>query len=564
MKKIQSYILILLAGAAVVGGCTKLKEEVLDEVLISRQSEKEVAEGLMVGAYTNLPDIWLHTNYFALQEISTDEAILPYRGGKDWGDNGIYLSLHKHETTSSDPNVRNTWNNIMQGASRAYTAIEILKNNKDANAPLFMAEARGMVAYYSMLSLDLFGIVFVKENPQQVSKILRGAAAVEHIKSELLAIEPIVTVNAGPGRITKGAVWGLLARLYLNAAVYRDRYAATFDFKKEDMDKVVEYCNKITSSGQYNLSPEYFAIFDDANHTNKELIFAVDQRANLNGHNRMAYFSLSGDMFPLPAYPGANGTDGPAITPDFYRAWANATAPLDPAQADSRFFKQNLSIYTNPGDSCVEASRFNINRGILRGQQYGLVRNKDNVFLKCDGGEMKVRKLYHDTRLRPELPVNFTEQVDFTAAGSDYNTGYRVSKYEFSKTSVSGRNFGEHDIVIVRYADAFLMRAEAKLRRGEGPAAALADVNTVRTARTARNSAAPLSTIDLDLLLRERGFEFYWEGQRRTDMIRFGKYESSWTEKNNTDKNKRIFPIPQTQMDGSSVLIGYLTQNPGY
>ena len=51
-----------------------------------------------------------------------------------------------------------------------------------------------------------------------------------------------------------------------------------------------------------------------------------------------------------------------------------------------------------------------------------------------------------------------------------------------------------------------------------------------------------------DILFRERGFEFYWEHQRRTDMIRFGKYEGAWTEKTNNDVKKRLFPIPQTAM----------------
>lgn len=107
-------------------------------------------------------------------------------------------------------------------------------------------------------------------------------------------------------------------------------------------------------------------------------MFAVDQRAELNGHNRMAYFSLSGDQFPLPAYPNANGTDGPGITPDYYRTWVNAYAPSDPS-VDPRFYKQSLSIYSNPGDSCVAEADFNINRGILRGQQYGLIR-RNGVF----------------------------------------------------------------------------------------------------------------------------------------------------------------------------------------
>jgi hypothetical protein len=178
---------------------------------------------------------------------------------------------------------------------------------------------------------------------------------------------------------------------------------------------------------------------------------------------------------------------------------------------------------------------------------------------------MLVSKIFHDTRNKPTLPVDFTEAIDFSVAGSNYNTGYRVEKYEFSKTSVSGRNFGEHDIIILRLADIYLMRAEAKLRKTTPDAtAALADVNMVRAARTATTPAKQLTSMSLDLLFRERGFEFYWECLRRTDMIRFGKYEGSWTEKSNTDRQKRIFPIPQTAIDGASNLPGYLTQNQGY
>lgn len=178
---------------------------------------------------------------------------------------------------------------------------------------------------------------------------------------------------------------------------------------------------------------------------------------------------------------------------------------------------------------------------------------------------MLVRALNHDTRNRPTLAVNFTEQVDYTTAGSNYPSGYRVSKYEFSRKSVSGRNFGEANIVILRLADIYLMRAEAKLRRNNDAAAALADVNTVRAARTARTPAPPaLTTMDLELLYRERGFELYWEMVRRTDMIRFGKYEDTWTEKSDANPQKRVFPIPQTAVDGASNLPGYLVQNPGY
>ncbi|WP_421829965.1 RagB/SusD family nutrient uptake outer membrane protein [Larkinella sp.] len=561
MKK-NLIITFMLAGMYVLNGCTNLSENVLDEASASGLSDRQAADGIIAPVYARLPDIFLHTNYFALQEISTDEAILPYRGGTDWGDNGIYLALHQHTHTSTDPNLRNTWNLILQGVSRSITAINTLPTLNDPVAKTYLAEARGMRAYYSLLTLDMFGLVFVKDDLGENSTILRGEQAVEYIKSELLAVEPNLETTVGPGRLTKGAVWGLLARLYLNAAVYRDRYAAQFTFKPEDMDKVVEYTDKIINSGQYQLSRDYFSIFNSDNNTNKELIFAVDQRADLNGHNRMAYFSLSGDQFPLPAYPNANGTDGPGITPDYYRTWVNAYAPNDPS-VDPRFYKQNLSIYTNPADSCVAEANFNINRGILRGQQYGLIR-RNGVFLKCADGKYKVAKLFHDTRNRPTQAVDFTEQIDFTVAGSNYNTGYRVEKYEFSKKSVSGRNFGEADIIILRLADVYMMRAEAKLRKSGDAASALADVNLVRAARTATTPPPALTSMTLDLLYRERGFEFYWEMLRRTDMVRFGKYEDKWTEKTNSDRMKRIFPIPQTAIDGASNLPGYLKQNDSY
>ncbi len=561
MKKI-TFILALLGLFLALDSCTDLQEEILDETSASGLSDQQLAEGAIAPVYALLPGLFQHTSYFSLQEISTDEAILPYRGGTDWGDNGIYIAMHQHNYTSTDPNIKRTWDFILTSISRSVSAINSLSTNTDPSAALYLAEARGMRAYYSLLTLDLFGVVFVKDDLNTASQILRGAEAVSFIESELLAVEPSLGTDVGPGRLTKTAVWGLLARLYLNAAVYRDPYAASFTFPAADMDKVVEYSDKIINSGKYQFSPEYFSMFDDDNHTNPELIFAVDQRAELNGHNRMAYFSLSGDQYPLPAFPNANGTDGPGITSDFYQTWVSAYGSIDPA-VDPRFYKENLSIYSNPADSCVAAADFNINRGILRGQQYGLIR-VNGVFQKCANGDMKVGMLFNASRSNPNLPVNFTEHIDFTVAGSNYSTGYRVEKYEFSRKSASGRNFGDADLVILRLADVYLMRAEAKLRKSGDEAAALADVNTVRASRTASTPPPALTAMTLDLLYRERGFEFYWENLRRTDMIRFGKYEGTWTEKTNADVRKRLFPIPQTAVDGASNLPGYLVQNASY
>ncbi len=563
MKNKFKLLLAAVGFITLTESCTKLKETILDEASVTGLTEKQIADGTIAPVYANLPNIYLHTGLFALQEITTDEAILPYRGGTDWGDNGIYLDLHRHQTTSNNANVRNTWNPITQSLSRAVSAISSLQGSKDPNAAKYIAEAKGMYAFYNLLVLDLWGIIFVKEDPGATSKIVRGDEAVEYLKKILLEVEPLLDNTTGPGRLTKAGVWGLLAKLHLNAAVYRDRYATSFTHKAEDLDKVIDYTTRIISSGQYALSPDYWAIFNDDNRTNKELIFAVDQRGDLNGHNRLSYFSLSGDQFPLPAFTGANGTDGPGITPDYYRTWVNAYAPVDPAAADPRFYKKNVVVDPVTQQACYTAANYRIDRGILRGQQFGLIRTA-GVFEKCPDGRFRVGRLFNVTRSRPTTPVVHSEQIDFTTAGSDYSTGFRVSKYEFSQTSVSGRNFGQVDIPIVRLADVYLMRAEARMRKNDA-AGALTDVNAVRTARTTDGvTARALPSVTLDLIYRERGFELYWEMQRRTDMVRFEKFEGTWTEKTTSDRNKRVFPIPQTAIDGASNLPGYLKQNPGY
>lgn len=557
--------LILFTTAMFFAGCTDLGEEILDESLTGDTKNTDLVRGAIAPAYGMLPEFYRHTRYFAVQEISTDEAILPYRGGRDWGDNGIYIELHQHTYTPVHSNIRQCWDFLTRMISRTVTAINVLTPIAETNneAKTFLAEARGLRAFYNMITLDLWGLAFQKEDPNELSAILRGSAAVDYIRSEFEAVAGDLRTDVGPGRLTQGAVYSLLARLHLNAAVWRDPYAASHSFAGEDMDKVIQYANMVINSGQYQMSSEYFANFNNDNHSNPELVFAVDQRPDLNGHNRMSYFSMSDNFYGNPLFPRGNGTDGPGITPDFYESWVQANGSVDPAEADARFFWERMVI---PADSAIAAENFEVNRGVYRGLQYGLQNTGRRLpFIQVADGRYKIGKLRDWRRAEAGAYVDFIKEINFTAEGSDYNTGYRVEKYQWSKSSDDGRNKGEADLVIVRLADLYMMRAEAKLRKGDA-AGALQDVNFVRASRTARPEATPqpLTEMNLDLLFRERGFEFYWEHQRRTDMIRFGKYEDQWTEKTNSDVNKRLFPIPQTAIDGASDNPGYLVQNAGY
>lgn len=581
MKNSILTLITLIIPAIVNWGCTSLEEEVLDESLTG-SGQAEVISGTIAPAYGQISWTWRHTNYYGLQLLASDEAILPYRGGTDWFDGGKFMAVHQHQMTPGNDLVGSSWNELTKNISRTILAIEVLRplseaGDQEAIGALY--EMLALRAYLNMLMLESWGVVFAKETSDEISEVLRGDTAIDYIENDLLSVVDVINTALGPGRITQNAVWGFLARLYLNSAVYRDPYG-TPEFTAEDMNRVIEYTDNIINSGQYSLSPEYFDLFNDDNISNPEIIFSLDQRGVLRReHSRWAYWSIAGSMFPRPEFTSADGTDGPAITSDFYQTWDEAY-DVDPAEADARFYKQNTMVpeelldltglnTENDEDHyyCVDPIEFEMDRGVLRGVQWGPRKGPDGEFLTCDDGV----RIYPVKQIKGNGPdrdigyVNHVLRVDFSNDGRLHNTGYRVSKYQFSRTSPNGNNFSSVDLVLMRLAEIYLMRAEAKLRSGDS-AGALADVNTVRTSRNARpdQTPAPLTALDLDILFRERGFEFYWEGFRRGDQIRFGKYENTWTEKTSTDIDKRLFPIPQNAIDGASNVEGFLTQNQGY
>ena len=580
MKKIMySKTLPIFAFLFAFLSCTNLEEKILDESLTGT-GQAEIVSGSIAPAYGLLRNVWLHTRNFGLQEIASDEAILPYRGGRDWFDGGKFIAVHQHLATPGNALVGDTWTDLTLTLSRAVAAEERLKQEGSGNAEAQGAlyEMIAMKAYLNMQLLDNWGLVFKKLSSDQRSVILRGQEAIDYIESDLLSVVNVINSDKGPGRFSKNAVKALLARLYLNAAVYRNPYG-TPEFKPADMQNVIKYTNEIIAE-PYSLSPEYFAVFNDNNNSNREVIFSLDQRGVLQSeHSRWAYWSISGDLVPRPEWPNTRGTDAGALTPDFYQTWVDAYGNVDPAKADARFFQENtivpdnlknLTGITPANDSehyfCVDAKSFQINRGILRGNIWGPRKDGSGNILKCSDGKVRIYPVINArTSGASRAYVDHLKQVDFTDQGSLHHTGYRFSKYQFSSTAPDCCNFSSVDIVLIRLGEIYLMRAEAKLRSGDN-AGALADINTLRTSRNARPAQTPaaLTSINLDILFRESGFELYWEGLRRNYQIRFGKYEGSWTGKTGSDVNKRLFPIPQKAIDGASNLAGFLSQNPGY
>jgi hypothetical protein len=130
--------------------------------------------------------------------------------------------------------------------------------------------------------------------------------------------------------------------------------------------------------------------------------------------------------------------------------------------------------------------------------------------------------------------------------------GVRVGKYEYENGATSNLS---NDFPIFRYADILLTKAEAEHRNGNS-AAALPLVNMIRM----RAGVAEFGALTEDDLLAERGREMFWEGWRRQDLIRFGKFGDTWFAKPASDATKQLFPIPENQINANP----NLTQNPGY
>ena len=174
-----------------------------------------------------------------------------------------------------------------------------------------------------------------------------------------------------------------------------------------------------------------------------------------------------------------------------------------------------------------------INAGFLIGQQY----DQNGVALKD----------------RKNNPLAFTPEVSPVETGDNLEvTGIRVIKYPIDY--VSGDN-ANNDYVYFRYADVLLMKAEALLRKGDAEGAR-SIVNTVRTKR----NASELASLDASALIAELGREFYWEGSRRTDMIRFGTFLLASQGKPASGQERLLFPIPAAAL----AVNPNLEQNPGY
>lgn len=481
------------------------------------------AASLLDGVYNSMRSPFQGaTQVFALSEVTTDERIMPTRAG-DWDDNGVWRQLHLHAWDANHSQVRDAFANL---GGVVFAATDLLRPEFGASTRQ-QAEGRFLRAWAMYWTLDLYDQVPYREPGELVStnaRVRRGTEALDYIISEVNAV--LADLPDAPAyRANKDAARGLLMKCYLNRGVYANRESPTF--AAADMNQVVTLADEIINSGRYQFATNYFDNFAPANTIiGTENIFTEQ---NIGGVSSGAQFDLwrfisHYNMTPL-------GYNGPATTAGFYDKFgAN----------DIR--RGTVYIYAN--GPANPGRRQNV--GFLIGQQYNLLTDAPLTD-------------------RTGAPLAFTREVNIIETGANLEvTGIRPMKYPPDFTNNSAGTI-DNDMVHLRLPDVLLMKAEAILRGGTATSAGtygstpLALVNSIRTHPS--RSAGALASVDLNVLLDERGRELYLELWRRQDLIRFGQFlRPSDTRPQNSAATYLIFPIPNQQL---AVNPG-LTQNPGY
>lgn len=514
MKRYKIFLFFTVIGLLVNSGCTDLEENVLDEQLGSDLvNNPQNVQALINPPYGSLRRTIEWYDYWALQEVSTDEVIIPTRG-TDWYDNGAWIELHLHTWTPDHIRMKNVWDALNQGVSRANTAIYYIGQfQQNETTELYIYEARFLRAYFMYLINDLFGQVPFREADEidfSVSPVVMNQKeAADWLIDELKTILPHLKTkdDLGSDRVTQGAAQALLAKLYLNYQIYGG------ETKWAD---AITYCDQLINSGIYQIAEDYWTMFqkDVADHPEFILRVPMDDNVDMGSGSVWVNFTLHYSQL----FGNYTSTwNGPSTTSTFFNTWD--------MENDARFYDDRIMSETG------------FNQGFLVGQQYGV----DGTPLTQRNGD----------------PLIFVPEINLES--SPENAGIRVIK--FAPNPDTERQFSSpNDVPIIRISDIYLIRAEAKLRSGD-ESGALADVNLLRSKRSAPGKTlSTLSSITLEDILNERGFELYWEGLRRQDLIRFGKFTEAYQEKPVTNETKTLFPLPTSAVDVNENLV----QNPGY
>lgn len=505
------------------------------------------------------------------QEFSSDASMIPGRQG-DWVDGGAWQNIFLHNFESSVSKYNDVWNNLYRVIGLANSSIDRLNKylGEHPEYAEYVYELRALRAVYYYYVMDLFGqvplVVSSEVSANEVNQSNRSDVF-KFVTSELAECIPHLSdsksQNEGEyyGRITKAVAYMCMAKCAINAPVYTiddttpTSYSAfvgtdksgkataseeqgktvsemgkniniTLDGETRNAWETAVYCADQIASLGYRLQPSYADNFIVANQNSVENIWTrpndcVNYKIDDYNIVRTLHYNHGGAI-------GYQGWNGACSSKQQMLVYGYGTANPDP--------RLKLNFYT------------------------------DKDYMEETGKAVEDGATGKDLEYMP-LAV----KVDFTATDDPHAmkcSGARMKKYEFDKSTTQQFSFN-NDLVIWRYADVLLLKAEAEYRMGN-KAEALTIVNEVR----GRVAATPRTELTLNDILDERMLELAWEGVRRQDQIRFCTFTEPTADRfkgvthnasagdynDDTQGYTMVYPIPYAVLN----LNKKLHQNPGY
>jgi len=547
MKSKSIIYLGIVAGLCIVSGCKKQLEENTYDQIVSDEfyNNKNEVVSAVLRPYTHA-NAWAtpsgQDGWWRPAELSADQLAWPTKG-RHGEDGGKWKRLHYHTWTTDEGGLNNVWSLIYTGVGfcndaienisvRDITALQITEEEKAS----FIAELRLLRAFHYLKLMDLFGNIPIVTKPGEPlnPETVQRPEVFKFIEKEILESVAAAPVHSKTmmGRMSQAGAYAMLVELYLNAEVWTGT---------PRWDDCIAASNQLINgqaggqNGAMGLDPNIIDQFGTTNDLSKEAIFSIAY------DYKTANFQPSwvGEFYHFTQREiyggGRNGNNGVVLVPGVYTTFSEKDL------RKSNWLLAGPMVKFSDSTAVLGSEEYN-------GEQLVFV---DNIQKNKDGSTVS----------------NMSE--------GEENSGVRFNKYKLG-TQVSGYNgaepdpnYNNTDWNIYRLTWIYFAKAEAIIRKNGGVATqeAVDLINACKKrAYTADDWAAPgvaytPATLTLDELLAERGREFIFEGFRRDDLIRFGKFTTaSWWDHQPSNATKALYPIPQRQLDLNSAL----KQNPGY
>ena len=549
---------------------------------------------------------------FNLNELTTDHAVV------GWGDPGL-PDLHGMYWSSSNDFTEAMYNRLAQEVSFCNSFISNAANLSDAVVPTFVAEARFLRAFAYFNLMDLYSKVpltteISTDLPQQSSR----TELFNFVETELLAIIDNLLPSGSNeyGRVDQVAAWALLSKLYLNAEVWTGtrRYEDCVNYSNEVINSTYNI-NTNDANGNGTAYDELFLADNDTNGAQNEFIFT----ANFDGLNSQTYGGTTflvhaaiGGSMPANEFGVNGGWGGLRTTKSLVNKFPAGIIDISALNnglggslsdwglvgdatengwngPDMEMYETSNDVYELYADLLGNQMKFRFNEDW--GENYGddgadgsLNSGGANIVIPGDGVYHVVLDLNTNSYTLEEVLPESDRRGMFYTDGQNleiedipsFTDGYAVTKFKNIDSNGnqgvdSSGNFVDTDLALIRLAEIYLNHAEAILRGGGGDLnLATANINEL-IERGYGNSDHNItsSELTLDFILNERSRELYWEGQRRTDLVRYGYFTTGnylWPFKANqpegtsTDAFRNVFPIPSSSISANP----NLNQNDGY